>query len=90
MRLILSYLPFLVAHAIVTMTELTTEAITSHAAKAAISPWKEGRFFSHAQVRALHHLRQGRSSEFLNVGTGRGYSVFEVVECISRVTGKSI
>ena len=43
-----------------------------------------------AHGRALDHLRQGGNSEFLNLGTGRGHSVLEVVECARRVTGKPI
>lgn len=39
---------------------------------------------------ALGHLRRGGTSEFLNLGTGRGYSVMEVIECVRRVTGKPI
>jgi UDP-glucose 4-epimerase len=43
-----------------------------------------------AHIRALHHLREDGSSEFLNLGTGRGYSVLEVIECARQVTAKSI
>jgi UDP-glucose 4-epimerase len=39
---------------------------------------------------ALEYLRRGGGSEFLNLGTGRGYSVMEVIECARRVTGKEI
>jgi UDP-glucose 4-epimerase len=39
---------------------------------------------------ALQHLRQGGASQFLNLGTGRGYSVMEVIDCARRVTGKPI
>lgn len=39
---------------------------------------------------ALEYLRRGGSSEFLNLGAGRGYSVLEVIECARRVTGKPI
>jgi UDP-glucose 4-epimerase len=39
---------------------------------------------------ALDYLRQGGASEFLNLGSGRGYSVMEVIECARRVTGKAI
>ena len=42
-----------------------------------------------AHRRALQHLRQGRQSEFFNLGSGRGYSVLEVIECARQVTGKS-
>jgi len=39
---------------------------------------------------ALDHLRQGGASQFLNLGTGHGYSVMEVIDCARRVTGKAI
>ncbi|MGO9639735.1 MAG: UDP-glucose 4-epimerase GalE [Candidatus Acidiferrales bacterium] len=43
-----------------------------------------------AHGRALEYLRQGGRSEFLNLGSGRGYSVLEVVNCARQVTGKPI
>jgi UDP-glucose 4-epimerase len=43
-----------------------------------------------AHARALGYLREGGQSEFLNVGTGNGVSVSEVVECARRITGRSI
>ncbi len=43
-----------------------------------------------AHGRALEYLRQGGSSEFLNLGSGRGYSNLEVIECARQVTGKPI
>jgi UDP-glucose 4-epimerase len=43
-----------------------------------------------AHSTALDYLRNGRSSEFLNLGSGRGYSVLEVVERARQVTGKPI
>jgi len=43
-----------------------------------------------AHTRALDYLRQGGRSEFFNLGSGRGYSVLEVVECARQVTGKQI
>jgi UDP-glucose 4-epimerase len=39
---------------------------------------------------ALQYLRQGGASQFLNLGTGHGYSVMEVIDCVRRVTGKPI
>lgn len=41
-----------------------------------------------AHVAALRHLLAGRSSRPFNVGTGRGYSVREVIETVKRVTGR--
>ena len=43
-----------------------------------------------AHVLALEHLRRGGDSVFLNLGTGRGYSVLEVIECARNVTGRPI
>lgn len=43
-----------------------------------------------AHIRALEHLRRGAASQLLNLGTGDGYSVFEVIEAARKVTGKTI
>jgi UDP-glucose 4-epimerase len=43
-----------------------------------------------AYVCALDYLRQGGKSEFLNLGTGCGFSVLEVIECARKVTGRPI
>jgi len=43
-----------------------------------------------AHIRALEHLRSGGQSDFLNLGSGRGYSVLEVIECARGVTGREI
>ncbi len=43
-----------------------------------------------AHVLALEHLHAGGVSMALNLGVGRGYSVFEVVETARRVTGRPI
>ncbi len=43
-----------------------------------------------AHIGALQHLRQSSESFALNLGTGRGYSVLEVVESARRVTGVPI
>ena len=43
-----------------------------------------------AHIHALEHLRAGGQSDFLNLGTGNGYSVFEVIECARKVTGRDI
>jgi UDP-glucose 4-epimerase len=40
-----------------------------------------------AHVLALAHLRRGGGSEFVNLGTGFGHSVKEVVDVAQRVTG---
>lgn len=40
-----------------------------------------------AHIAALMHLAAGRESLQLNLGTGRGYSVLEVIEVVERVTG---
>jgi len=43
-----------------------------------------------AHALAVEYLRRGGRSEFLNLGSGQGYSVMEVIECTRQVTGKSI
>jgi UDP-glucose 4-epimerase len=43
-----------------------------------------------AHASALAYLRRGKDSEFLNLASGRGYSVLEVIECARQVTGKTI
>lgn len=43
-----------------------------------------------AHVRALKKLESGVQSMALNLGTGRGYSVKEIIETVKKVTGKSI
>jgi UDP-glucose 4-epimerase len=43
-----------------------------------------------AHILSLEHLRRGGESDFLNLGTGDGFSVMEVIECARKVTGKSV
>jgi len=43
-----------------------------------------------AHIRALDYLRLGGQSDFLNLGTGKGYSVLEVIESARQVTGRDI
>jgi UDP-glucose 4-epimerase len=43
-----------------------------------------------AHIAALDHLRKGASSDFINLGTGDGYSVLEVIETTRKVTGAPI
>jgi len=43
-----------------------------------------------AHGQALNYLREGGKSEFLNLGSGRGHSVLEVIEGAREVTGKAI
>jgi len=43
-----------------------------------------------AHIRALEHLHQDGKSDFLNLGTGRGFSVLEVIDCVREVTGREI
>jgi UDP-glucose-4-epimerase GalE len=43
-----------------------------------------------AHVRALQHLEKGGDSLALNLGTGRGNSVLEVVQAAEAVTGRSV
>lgn len=41
-------------------------------------------------VHALEYLKQGKGLSVFNLGTGRGYSVLEVLEVFSRVSGRVI
>jgi UDP-glucose 4-epimerase len=43
-----------------------------------------------AHIRALDYLRGGGKSDFINLGTGHGYSVLEVIECARKETGRPI
>jgi len=43
-----------------------------------------------AHILALKYLRDGGASDFLNLGTGDGYSVLQVIECARKVTGHPI
>jgi UDP-glucose 4-epimerase len=43
-----------------------------------------------AHILALDHLRSGGKSDSLNLGTGSGYSVLQVIECARKVTGCEI
>lgn len=43
-----------------------------------------------AHVRALQHLEKGGDSVALNLGTGRGNSVLEVIEAVERTTGHAV
>jgi len=43
-----------------------------------------------AHIRSLNYLRKGGKSEFINIGTGVGSSVLEVIETAKQVTGRHI
>ena len=43
-----------------------------------------------AHILALNYLRAGGNSEFINLGTGAGNSVLEVVDAARKVTGRDI
>lgn len=43
-----------------------------------------------AHISALEYLRRGGKSDFVNLGTGHGYSVLEVIESARKVTGQPI
>lgn len=45
---------------------------------------------SQAHMLALDHLRNGGSSQYINLGNGNGYSVKEVIEAARSVTGREI
>src|ERR1700683_3389412 len=41
-------------------------------------------------IRSLGYLRQGGNSQFINLGTGVGFSVLEVIEAARQVTGRDV
>lgn len=43
-----------------------------------------------AHVRALHHLLDGGQSMALNLGTGSGASILDVIHTVERVSGRSV
>jgi len=43
-----------------------------------------------AHVLALHHLLATSKSEFINIGTNRGYSVLEIIKKTEEITGEKI
>jgi UDP-glucose 4-epimerase len=43
-----------------------------------------------AHIRSLNYLRTGGRSEFINLGTGVGYSILEVIETARQVTGRDV
>jgi UDP-glucose 4-epimerase len=43
-----------------------------------------------AHIRSLNYLEHSGKSDFLNLGTGNGYSVLEVIESARKVTGSTI
>ena len=45
---------------------------------------------SDAHVRAAEHLARGGESLALNLGTGRGTSVFELIDAVGAVTGRDV
>ena len=45
---------------------------------------------AHAHVQALERLEAGAATSALNLGTGRGYSVKEVIAMVERVSGRRV
>ena len=45
---------------------------------------------ANAHMAALAYLRGGNSSDLFNLGTGRGYSVMEIIQAVEEVTGQKI
>jgi len=43
-----------------------------------------------AHVRSVEHLLQGGESTALNIGTGRGVSVFEIIAAVETATGRKV
>ena len=45
---------------------------------------------SSAHLLALDHLRAGKESQFINLGNGNGYSVKQVIDTATKVTGREM
>ena len=58
--------------------------------KTAIRDYTHVSDLADAHIRALAHLGRGGKSDFINLGTGDGYSVLQVVEAARAVTGRNI
>ncbi|MBX3281488.1 MAG: UDP-glucose 4-epimerase GalE [Acidobacteria bacterium] len=43
-----------------------------------------------AHILAIEHLENGGTSEFINLGNGDGYSVREVIDVVSKVSGRKV
>ncbi|MDH4318258.1 MAG: UDP-glucose 4-epimerase GalE, partial [Desulfobulbaceae bacterium] len=43
-----------------------------------------------AHVSSLEHLRSGKESGCINLGTGQGYSVLEIIKAVEDVSGKTL
>ncbi len=43
-----------------------------------------------AHIRALNYIERENKSDYINVGTGNGYSVKEMIDAARRITGKDI
>jgi len=58
--------------------------------KTAIRDYTHVSDLADAHIRALAHLGRGGKSDFINLGTGDGYSVLQVVDAARTVTGRNI
>jgi UDP-arabinose 4-epimerase len=45
---------------------------------------------AHAHVSALRYLERGGASDAFNLGTGRGISIREIIECVEEVSQRSV
>jgi UDP-arabinose 4-epimerase len=45
---------------------------------------------ANAHVLGLNYLLEGKESAILNLGTGKGYSVKEVIQCVEKVSAKTV
>jgi UDP-glucose 4-epimerase len=43
-----------------------------------------------AHVAALHQLNNGSETLTLNLGTGRAFSIVEIISTVERVTGRTV
>ena len=45
---------------------------------------------SSAHVSSLEHLRSGKGSDSINLGTGQGYSVLDIIKAVEHASGKKL
>ena len=43
-----------------------------------------------AHLKSLKYLQKNKKSEILNIGTGRGLSILEIINLVSKITNKKI
>jgi UDP-glucose-4-epimerase GalE len=86
----------LIPNALLTLLGIKTEPLTLFGQDYPTSDGTAMRDYIHvadladAHIRAVEHLLADHPSEVVNLGTGAGYSVKQVVDTIERVTGRQV